>query len=83
MTYLLRMFLEQLMAGASRRTTRVARNRVIREDAWTAQRVRAWYAVQDVVAQAVPLHHPRPGCVVLMFPDASDFHWGSFVLKCR
>ena len=30
------------------------------------------------VAQAVPLYHPRPGCVVLMFPDASDFHWGSF-----
>ena len=29
-------------------------------------------------AQAVPLYHPRPGCVVLMFPDASDFHWGSF-----
>ena len=26
----------------------------------------------------MPLYHPRPGCVVLMFPDASDFHWGSF-----
>ena len=37
-------FLEQLMAGASRRTKRVARNRVIQEDAWTAERVRAWRA---------------------------------------
>ena len=76
----LRLFLEQLMAGASRITKRVARNRVIQEDAWTAERVRAWRAAQDLVAQVVPLYHPRPGCVVLMFPDASDFHWG--LLKC-
>ena len=48
-------FLEQLMAGASRRTKRVARNRVIQEDAWTAERVRARRAAQDLVAQAVPL----------------------------
>ena len=73
----LRVFLEQLMAGASRRTKRVASNRVIQEDAWTAERVRAWRAAQDLVAQAVPLYHPRPGCAVLMFPDASDF-LGSF-----
>ena len=65
----LRVFLQQLMAGASCRTKRVARNRVIQEDAWTAERVRAWRAAQDLVAQAVPLYHPRPGCVVLMFPD--------------
>ena len=74
----LRTFLEQLMAGASRRTKRVARNRVIPEDAWPEDRVRAWRAAQDLVAQAVPLYHPRPGCVVLMFPDASDLHWGLF-----
>ena len=30
------------------------------------------------VAQAVPLYHPRPGCVVLMFLDASDFHGERF-----
>ena len=77
----LRVFLEELMAGASRRTKRVARNRVIKEDAWTEDRVRAWRAAQDLVAQAVPLHHPRPGCVVLMFPDASDLHWGSFLTQ--
>ena len=40
----LRVFLEQLMAGASRRTKRVAHNRVIQEDEWTAERVRAWMA---------------------------------------
>ncbi|CAM9457907.1 unnamed protein product, partial [Sphacelaria rigidula] len=66
----LRVFLEQLMVGASRRTKRVARNRIIPEDAWTEDHVRAW---------PVLLYHPRPGCVVLMFPDASDFHWGSFL----
>ena len=51
----LRVFLEQLMAGAPRRTKRVARNRVIQEDAWTAERARARRAAQDLVAQAVPL----------------------------
>ena len=74
----LRVYLEQLMAGDAHSTKRVASNRVIQEDAWTVERVRAWRAAQDLVAQAVPLYHPRPGCVVLMFPDASDFHWGSF-----
>ena len=57
----LRMFLEQLMAGASRRTKRVARNRVIQEDAGTAERVRAWRHAQDLVAQAVAFYHPCPG----------------------
>ena len=66
----LRAFLEQVMARASFRTKRVARNRVIQEDAWTAERVRAWRAAQDLGAQAVPLYHPRPGCIMLMFPDA-------------
>ena len=42
----LRVFLEQLMAGASRRTKRAARIRVMQEDAWTSERVRAWRAVQ-------------------------------------
>ena len=81
----LRVFLEQLMAGASRRTKRVVRNRVIQEDAWTAECVRAWRAAQDLVVQAVPLYHSRPGCVVLMLPDASDFHRGSFFYSsaCR
>ena len=60
----LRVFLEQLMAGALRRTKRVARNRVTQEDAWTVERVRAWRDAQDLVAQALPLYHPRRGCVV-------------------
>ena len=70
--------MEHIMAGASRRTKRAARNRVVQEDTWTAERVRAWRAAQDLVAQAVPLYRSRLGYVVLMFPDASDFHWGSF-----
>ena len=73
--------MEHIIAGASRRTKRAARNRVVQEDTWTAERVRAWCAAQDLVAQAVPLYHSRPGCVVLMFPDASDFHWGSFLTQ--
>ncbi|CAM9364295.1 unnamed protein product, partial [Sphacelaria rigidula] len=50
-------------------------------DARTEDRVRAWRAAQDLVAQAVPLYHPRPGCVVLMFPDAPDLHLGSFLTQ--
>lgn len=77
----LRAFLEELLVGAKRRTKRVARNRVIPDAAWTEDRVQAWNAARGLVAQAVPLHHPRPGCVVLMFPDASDLHWGSFLTQ--
>ena len=33
------------------------------------------------MAHAVTLYHPRPGCHVLTFPDASECHWGSFVTQ--
>ena len=33
------------------------------------------------MAHAVTLYHPRPGCHVLTFPDASECHWGSFVTR--
>ena len=33
------------------------------------------------MAHAVTLYHPRPGCQVLMFPDASECHRGSFVTQ--
>ena len=77
----LRAFLEELITGAAQRTKRVARNRVIPSEAWTEGRLQAWSAAQDLVAHAVTLFHPRPGCQVLMFPDASDCHWGSFVTQ--
>ena len=73
----LRIFLEELMVGAARRTKRMAKNRVIPPELWTADRERAWVDATDLVAHAVTLFHPRPGCQVLMFPDASECHWGS------
>ena len=36
---------------------------------------------QDLLAHAVSLYHPRPGCQVLMVADASECHWGSFVTQ--
>ena len=69
----LRLFLEELM-GAARRTKRVAKNRAIPPAAWTEGRLKAWADAQDLVAHAVTLCHPRPGCQVLMFPDASECH---------
>ena len=36
---------------------------------------------QDLVANAVALLHPKDGYEVLMFPDASDNHWGSLFLE--
>ena len=74
----LRFFLEELMAGAARRTKRLAKNRAIPPAAWTEGRLKAWADAQDLVAHAVTLNHPRPGCEVLMFPDASECHLGWF-----
>ena len=75
----LRLFLEELMAGAARRTKSVAKNRAIPPSAWTEGRLKAWADAQDLVAHAVTLYYPRPGCQVLMFPDASECHWGMLV----
>ena len=77
----LRVFLEEQMAGARNRTKRVAQNRAIPTAAWTPERVAAWDAAQALVASAVTLSHPRADCVVLMFPDASDQHYGSFLTQ--
>ena len=46
---------------------------------WTSGLIGAWEAGQDLVAPAVALSHPKPGWAVLMFPDASDEHWGTQV----
>ena len=77
----LRLFLEELMAGAARRTKRVFKNRAIPTAAWTEGRLKAWADAQDLVAHAVTLYHPRSACQVLIFPDASECHWGSFVTQ--
>ena len=76
----LRLFLEELMAGAARRTKRVAKNRAIPPAAWMEGRSKAWADALDRVAHAVTLYHPRPGCQV-MSADASECHWGSFVTQ--
>ena len=60
----LRLFLEELMACAARRTKRVAKNRAIPPAAWTEGRLKAWAVAQDLVAHADTLYHPRPGCQV-------------------
>ena len=43
--------------------------------------VEAWADAQDLVAHAVTLYHLRPGCQVLMVPDAPECHRGSFVTQ--
>ena len=45
---------------------------------WTSGLIGAWEAAQDLVANAVALFRSKPGWAVLMFPDASDEHCGSF-----
>ena len=45
--------------------------------AWTEGRFKAWVDPQDLVAHAVALYHPRPGCQVLMFPGAFFVEWSS------
>ena len=41
----------------------------------------AWGNAQDLVVNAVALSHPKDGNEVLMVPDASDNHWGSFLTQ--
>ena len=77
----LREFLELHMEGNPNRTKRVASNKAIAPGAWTPAMVEAWDRAQDMVAKAVTLCHPVDGKAVLMFPDASDEHWGSFVTQ--
>ena len=77
----LRLFLEELMAGAARRTQRVAKNRAIPPATRTEGRFKAWADAQDLVGHVVTLYYRRPGCQALMFPDASECHWGSFVTQ--
>ena len=48
---------------------------------WTSGLIGAWEAAQDLVAHAMASSHPKPGWAVLMFPVASDEHWGSFLTK--
>ena len=79
--YPLRVFLEEHLAGAKRRTKRVASNRVISAGDWTSRLIGAWEAAQDLVAHAVALSYPKPGWAVLMFQDASDEHWGRFLTQ--
>ena len=77
----LRVLLEENLGGIQRRTKRVVSNRAIAEEAWKRERVTAWSNAQDLVATAVALSHPKDGYGVLMFPDASDNHWGSFLTQ--
>ena len=77
----LRLLLEEHLRGNVRRTKRVASNKTIEESAWTPRRAQAWLAAQDLVAHAVALSYPKQGYEVLMFPDASDLHWGSFLTQ--
>ena len=59
----------------------MASNKTIEESAWTPRRAQAWLAAQDLVAHAVALSYPKQGYEVLMFPDSSDLHWGSFLTQ--
>ena len=59
----------------------MASNRIIDDSAWTFQRGQAWHAAQDLVTHAVALSYPKQGYEVLMFPDSSDLHWGSFLTQ--
>ena len=70
--YPLRVFLEEHLADAKVRTTRVASIRAISAGDWTSGLIGGWKAAQDLVAHAVALSHPKPEWAVLMFPGASD-----------
>jgi len=74
----LRDLLEANLADNPKRAKRVASNRGIAPQAWTPALHVAWVQALDMIAHSVTLYHPKEGSAVLMFPDASDEHWGSF-----
>ena len=78
----LRVLLEGHMGEIQRRFKRVASNRVIAQVAWTLEQVAAWSNAQNLVVNAVALSHPKDEFEVLIFPDASDNHWKSFLTQC-
>ena len=57
--------------------------RAIAEEPWRREQVVARSIAQDLVANTVALSHPKDGYEVLMFPNASDNHWGSFLTQVR
>ena len=61
----------------------MASNRLISAGDWTSGLNGTWEAAQDLVANAVALSRPKPGWTVLMFPDASDGHWGTFLTQVQ
>ena len=73
-----RVLLEEHIGRIQRWTKRVASNREFAEENWNHEQAAAWSNTPDVVANAVALSHPKDVYEVLMFPDASDNHWGSF-----
>ena len=77
----LQVFLEERMVGAKGRTKRGAGSRAIAAGEWTLELNGAWNAAEDVVAHAVALTLPKKGWAVLIIPDASDEHWGSFLTQ--
>ena len=72
------MLLQEHLGRIQRWTKRVASNRAIAEEAWKRQQVAAWCHAQDLVVNAIALSHPKDGYEVLVLPDASGNHWGSF-----
>ena len=56
-------------------------SRAIAEEVWKREQVASWSNAQDLVANAVASSHPMDGFEVLMFPNGSDNHWGSFLTQ--
>ena len=67
------------MGEIQRRSKRIALNRAITEEVWKREQVAAWSNAQDPVANAETLSNTKDGYKVLMFPDAADSRWESFL----
>ena len=56
-------------------------SRAIAKEAWKREQVALWSNAQDLVVNAVASSHPMDRFEVLMFPNGSDNHWGSFLTQ--
>lgn len=73
--------LKKHMAGTVSHAKGVSSSRTIEAEACTFELVQACTEAKHLTAHAIALSYPKKDYKVLMSPDTSDLHRGSFVTK--
>ena len=77
----LQRLLTESMRDKKKKTARAAARVVLADAGWGDEHTNAYEAVKTALGEAVTLAHLRDDMVVCLFPDASDFFWGSILTQ--